>query len=179
MNGKSRSLLLLSLVALLLAGCGPSAAGVASPTLASAPASPVEPLGSDTPTPMDVGAPVGAEGAHAPLVGPPQNADGFARITARELAELMQRTDITLVHVHTLYEWEIPGTDLYIPADRLADRLSELPERGAPLVLYCRSGNVSQAAARFLAGRGYTNVMDLIGGYGAWYAEGYPLLDRR
>ncbi len=60
-----------------------------------------------------------------------------------------------------------------IPVEQLAQRLAEVP-RDLPIVLYCRSGNRSAAAARLLRSVGYESVYDL-GGIIAWQAQGYPI----
>jgi rhodanese-related sulfurtransferase len=176
----------LALVALaLLSGCreaSPAALAVSPPQTGQAPAATATPAAPPT-VAATLAADAASAGSAAPTRSPSpaliRNADGYARLTARELAQLMQEGEVTLLHVHFLHEWEIPGTDLYLPVGQLASRLGELPPRDALIVLYCRSGNVSQAAARYLAQQGYTNVADLQGGYAAWHAAGLPLLDRR
>ena len=77
------------------------------------------------------------------------------------------------MNVHTPYEGELPGTDLFIAFDRIRDERERLPgETATPIAVYCRSGRMSSDAARTLAGLGYTNVVELQGGMDAWEASG-------
>jgi rhodanese-related sulfurtransferase len=54
---------------------------------------------------------------------------------------------------------EIPQTDQFIAYDEIAAHLDQLPGKDAPIVLYCRSGNMSTSAALAMAGLGYTHAM--------------------
>ncbi len=107
------------------------------------------------------------------------NAAGYVDITIDELASLLAQKEFTLVNVHIPYEGELPQTDLFIPFDEIEDHLAQLPAKDAPIVLYCRSGRMSTDAAEVLFGLGYTNLYELDGGFNAWAAAGYELLDER
>src|SRR6185295_2568321 len=66
----------------------------------------------------------------------------------------------------------IPGT-LHIPRGFLELRIERnVPDRSAPVVLYCASGTRSVLAARSLAELGYTNVSSLAGGFTGWKRAG-------
>jgi rhodanese-related sulfurtransferase len=112
------------------------------------------------------------------VLGYAKNADGYADITVEQLAELVEKEEVTLVNVHIPYEGELPNTDLFIAYDEIADHLDELPAKDAPIVLYCRSGGMSTSAAQELAELGYSNVLEVDGGFNAWKAAGYELLQK-
>lgn len=78
-------------------------------------------------------------------------------------------TSFTLIDVHTPEQKHIAGTDLVVPYNKIEQNLSQLPtDKNAKIVLYCRSGAMSRAAAYQLAEEGYTNIFDLVGGKQAY-----------
>ena len=119
------------------------------------------------------GAPSGAAPA-----SPVKNADRYVDITPQQLKSMLAAKDFTLVNVHVPYQGELPQTDLFIPYDKIAGNLDKLPAKNARIVLYCRSGSMSTQAAKTLAGFGYTNVLELDGGFYAWQAAGYEVLNK-
>lgn len=109
----------------------------------------------------------------------PGNGGHWTNVTSDQLADMLAHKDFTLVNVKTPYIGEIDGTDLYIPYDQLAARASALPaNKGARILVYCRSGAESAIAAQTLLDLGYTNVWNLDGGMSAWQASGRTLTQK-
>ncbi|MDP1689389.1 MAG: rhodanese-like domain-containing protein [bacterium] len=89
---------------------------------------------------------------------------------------MLKQKDFFFVNVHTPFEGEIKNTDAFIPYDKIADNLDKLPkDKNAKIVLYCRSGRMSEVAAKELSSLGYTNVYNLIGGMINWEKNGYKI----
>jgi rhodanese-related sulfurtransferase len=99
----------------------------------------------------------------------------YTLITANALREMLQDKDFLLVNVHIPYAGEIEPTDLFIPYNEIPKHLDQLPDKAARIVVYCRSGSMSNQAAHELVNLGYTNVYDVEGGMIAWEAAGFPL----
>jgi phage shock protein E len=103
----------------------------------------------------------------------------WTNVSAGQLADMLTRKDFTLVNVKTPYIGEIDGTDLYLPYDQLEARASQLPaDKGAKVLVYCRSGAESAQAAQTLLDLGYHNVWNLDGGMNAWTASGRKLVQK-
>ena len=110
-------------------------------------------------------------------VAAPKGPTGFQTISVAQLLEMLQHKDFPLVNVHIPYEGEIAQTDAFIPFDEISDHLGELPaDKAAPIVLYCRSGRMSEIAASELVDLGYTNVSHLAGGMVKWEKAGQQLI---
>jgi rhodanese-related sulfurtransferase len=100
---------------------------------------------------------------------------GYTDISSAELNEMLENKNFTMVNVHIPFEGDLPQTDLSIPYDEIDQHLDLLPDKDAPIVLYCRSDRMSHIAAETLVKNGYTNVYNLDGGFVAWQAAGLPM----
>jgi rhodanese-related sulfurtransferase len=100
----------------------------------------------------------------------------YWNISVAELQTMLSRKDFPLVNTHVPFQGDLPQTDLSIPFNEIANHLDQLPaSKDAPIVLYCRSGNMSTEASTVLAKLGYTRVYNLVGGFNAWRAAGLPM----
>ena len=87
----------------------------------------------------------------------------------RSFMEKNKPDSYTLLDVRQEWEYEeehIPGAHL-LPLAELPDRVDEL-DRGKPMLVYCRSGARSMAAAHLLQGQGVNDITNLVGGLSAW-----------
>ena len=83
-----------------------------------------------------------------------------------------------VLDVRTPEEWNeqhIPGA-VHIPLDQLESRVDEIPS-DQEIVVYCRSGNRSQAGRDILLSAGFETVTSMQGGITEWKAEGYPVAE--
>ena len=85
----------------------------------------------------------------------------------------------TFIDCRELDEWEqgaIPGA-VFIPRGFLELKVENLvPDRSAPVVIYCAGGARSAFAAQALEQMGYADVVSMAGGFGRWKDEGRPWL---
>ncbi|MEK7353616.1 MAG: rhodanese-like domain-containing protein [Chloroflexota bacterium] len=105
------------------------------------------------------------------------NGRSYRVIAVTQLKSMLGNKDFLLVNVHIPYAGEIRGTDLFVPYNEIEPNLSKLPaDKGAKIVLYCRSGRMSDIAAKELTRLGYTNIRDVEGGMESWEQAGYQLI---
>ena len=98
----------------------------------------------------------------------------YQSVTPDEMNSMLKNKDFVFVNVHTPFAGNIAGTDLSILYDQIEQNLSQLPaDKNAKIVLYCRSGRMSQIAAEKLVSLGFTNIWDLKGGMVDWEQAGY------
>lgn len=113
-----------------------------------------------------------------PITGEPVTAAGgsYQNVTPAELQTMLKDKDFVLVNVHIPFEGNLPDTDLSIPYNEIEGNLSQLPaDKNAKIVLYCRSGRMSEIAAEELVSLGYSNVWNLKGGMVDWEQAGFEL----
>jgi len=83
--------------------------------------------------------------------------------------------EATFLDVRELDEFQqgmIPGA-VFIPRGHLESQVeNKIPDRDAPVVVYCAGGTRSAFAAKTLQDLGYTDVVSMAGGFGCWKNEG-------
>jgi phage shock protein E len=171
-----QALLVLGLLAFALGAC----AAPTSPAASSGPA-PAAPA----PAVAATVAPAGSEPAAAPaanVAGRKVTVEGgsYTNVDPAGLETLLKNKNFPLINVHIPYEGELASTDAFIPFDQIDANLGKLPaDKNARVVLYCRSGHMSDIAARDLVKKGYTDVWNLDGGMIAWEAAGKAVLHKQ
>jgi rhodanese-related sulfurtransferase len=106
----------------------------------------------------------------------PMGGEAFARLDPAAFADKMKDKNAVLINVHIPYEGELDGTGIFIPYDKILDD-SRLPkDKNQEILLYCRTGHMSEQAGNALHNAGYTNLTHLEGGMRAWEASGRPLI---
>jgi len=104
-----------------------------------------------------------------------------ARASVREVsaaeAEALAAHGARVIDVREATEWEeghLPGA-LHISKSYLEQRIEgAVPDREAPVVLYCAGGIRSLFAGQTLREMGYTDVVSMAGGFQGWKSEGRP-----
>ena len=104
--------------------------------------------------------------------------NNYQTLTIDEFAEIITNMPerYTIVNVHIPYEGEIAETDMHIPYNDIEALTSTLTDKDAPIILYCRSGRMSEEASLTLISLGYTHIWDVPGGMNAWHESGRELL---
>jgi len=102
----------------------------------------------------------------------------YNNINSQQLNAMLKNKDFVLVNVHIPFAGDISNTDISIPYNQITDSqyLSQLPTNmNTKIILYCRSGRMSQIASEKLVLFGYTNVWNLKNGMVEWEQAGYSL----
>jgi phage shock protein E len=108
--------------------------------------------------------------ALAPGLAAPRVASLPPMIGEKALKALLDdgASKLLLLDVRTLEEFDaghLPGAALF-PYGEIKEKFAE-PDKGRPIVVYCRSGRRSAIAKTYLEEMGYTNVSDF-GAYTNW-----------
>jgi rhodanese-related sulfurtransferase len=103
--------------------------------------------------------------------------DGFLGTKADKVNEMLATaTPPTLIDLRTAAEREQGGyikDSINVPVEELFTSLDKLPAKDAAIVVYCGSGLRGSIAIEGLRLLGYTNVLNMGGGFGAWKTAGF------
>ncbi len=110
--------------------------------------------------------------------------EGFGGVSADDLfLALGENPDLILIDVRTDAEVEEKGVIeaenwIHIPLEEFVNMKDMWPaDLDAPIVVYCGSGHRSTIGMSILWSYGYTDVLSLKGGFGAWTEAGYPVAE--
>lgn len=150
--------------------------GTASTVTGGVAGDPGQPTGSTAPL-AQAGDP--GPGGVGVVVATSDGSGTYVDISPDELAAMLEDKDFLLINVHIPYEGEIEQTDLFLPYDQAARQIGQLPgEKEAKIVVYCRSDRMSRISVEEWVKNGFTHLYNLDGGFVAWVAAGYELLQR-
>ena len=97
----------------------------------------------------------------------------FPQISVRELAA--RRPMLPVLDVRREAEWNAGHIDQAqsAPLDNFSERLPDI-SRNEPVAVHCKSGYRSVIACSFLQRAGFTNIINVQGGFDAWAAADLP-----
>lgn len=106
---------------------------------------------------------------------------GMKVVSVTQLSRLIESgEDIFLLDVRTKPEYDLAhlkATDDLIPYDQLNSNLERLPKnKNTAIYCFCRSGNRSGIASKYLASEGFTKVYNVKGGIIAWAKAGFKVI---
>jgi rhodanese-related sulfurtransferase len=99
-------------------------------------------------------------------------------VNTLQATQLMNRDDALVVDLRTAAEFasgHILGAR-NIPLAELERRAGELDKhKGKPVIVHCAGDSRAVSGAALLRRRGFTNVVNLSGGFAAWQQAGLPV----
>ncbi len=105
--------------------------------------------------------------------------DGFYTVKADKATEFIIEKNPTIIDVRTQAEWDKDGYiegAILLPFSDLLTSMDKLPgDKDAVVLIYCASGHRGGMALMALRLMGYTNVINLNGGLGAWKTAKLPV----
>jgi len=95
--------------------------------------------------------------------------NGIPQLTVQQLKQRIDTgEEVYLLDVREPFEYQIANLGgKLIPLNDVPRRLAEV-DRDREVIVHCKSGGRSQAAAEFLRNAGYPRVANLAGGILAW-----------
>ena len=104
--------------------------------------------------------------------------EGAAQLSVRQVAQGLAEGSLTVLDVRQPEEWvrgHIEGAE-FMTGATVPERIGELPPQdGRPLAVICGGGFRSSVIASLLVAHGRGDAATVVGGMGAWRAEGLPV----
>ena len=103
---------------------------------------------------------------------------GFAELTPAQLTRLINAEDAALIDVSGQNDYESGHivNAIHLPMSQFDPAAKPLVRlRDKPLAVYCKTGSVSEQAARKLTKAGFERVHWLSGGLQAWLGDQLPI----
>ena len=103
---------------------------------------------------------------------------GGPSVTTLEATQLINRQDALVLDVREQAEFAQSHilNSRPLPLSQLEARAGDIEKyKDKPVIVYCATGSRSSVAARVLTKRGFSNVVNLSGGFAAWQQAGLPV----
>ena len=102
----------------------------------------------------------------------------IASISVSDAKAMLDKGGVTFLDCREPKEYKsghIPGA-INIPRGLLEFKIAgKLPDKNAPIIMYCKSGGRASLATQSVNRMGYKNVKNMDGGWKAWAKAGYPV----
>lgn len=105
----------------------------------------------------------------------------FKNVSPKEAYQIIKnnKKDVVIIDVRTPSEVKTDGkipNSILIPLGNLGEGIDKIKKyKDKKVIVYCRSGNRSASASRFLTSIGFKEVYNLQGGINKWKKEGLPV----
>lgn len=103
---------------------------------------------------------------------------GGPSVNTLEATQLINRQDALVLDVREQAEFALSHilNSRGLPLSQLEARVGDVQKfKDKPVIVYCATGNRSSAAVATLKKHGFSNVVNLSGGFAAWQQAGLPV----
>ena len=93
----------------------------------------------------------------------------YQSIDINQAQQLIEEQNVTVIDVRDLQSYESAHLEnALLVNDETIEAFLKTTDKSEPLLVYCYHGHISQNAAEFFAGSGFTKVYSMDGGFEAW-----------
>lgn len=103
---------------------------------------------------------------------------GGPSVNTLEATQLINRQDALVLDVREQAEYAQSHilNSRGLPLSQIEARIGDIEKfKDKPVIVYCATGNRSSTAAAVMRKRGFSNVVNLSGGFAAWQQAGLPV----